>query len=837
MFDSANEYLLDFAKNRRCNEWISKVISTFFQKEAETHIQDLAEDLLQISKYVIVDEENRTTDNTSNKVYLKELIHNSGVNALADHQIIKFTPQVNIIYGLNGTGKSSYFRILNEMIGGANPTAIRPNIYRDDVEPISVSAKYVLGTTEKQVMWDGTYRGIEDLKTLRVFDSFYTRDFLKKRNSDELVVKPYGLNVFADLIQYIDEISEKANELIQYRISQCPEIRFDNIADVIVDIIQKTEYSEDDIITIRSILDADVITDDKIQEQEKLVNDLKIGNPKDKIVNLRAQMAHIERIKTFIENAVTCANEFIESVNQQIRLYVSRKEKSEDYKKKLEILQSIPGTDSQLWREFISKGIEYKNLNAIEVCPFCHQSLSAHANEILSSYALFLDNKAQIEFNEIENNLVNLLRKIEKWNLICNIEDEKWTDNLRVDVNAALKELTSVQQCLKNRIVAKSVNETAKIDFKELIAKIAQYLAILQSQVDALSNEVNGKTTALSNAEKVLTEMKSIYAVQSQRLKIEKSFEIKNWASEKRKIITELATQKQKISSLSRKAHNELLTEQLQVVFAENLKKLNVQNIEIELQGKNNKGIQQTELTIKSNKEVTTILSEGEQKATALALFLAEIFLSHNKSTIVFDDPVNSLDHRMMQALADMLMNIENQIIVFTHNKMFLDCFECTKYGHICKDINSACGKNKGKHIYLYETSSEGQNRKGVIVEKQAQNLEFYLKALKNMLNESPFTKYDDAAIKLRRGVETAIDEIVFNRQVPTKLSNKNSRINWDELKKLSNDAELIDGLKQIHDRVSGGDLHNGSERENNPIDREEIEQLYEKLKQLCNYA
>ena len=35
---------------------------------------------------------------------------------------------------------------------------------------------------------------------------------------------------------------------------------------------------------------------------------------------------------------------------------------------------------------------------------------------------------------------------------------------------------------------------------------------------------------------------------------------------------------------------------------------------------------------------------------------------------------------------------------------------------------------------------------------------------------------------------------------------------------------------------MSGGDLHNGSERENNPLDKEEIEQLYEKLKQLCNF-
>lgn len=47
----------------------------------------------------------------------------------------------------------------------------------------------------------------------------------------------------------------------------------------------------------------------------------------------------------------------------------------------------------------------------------------------------------------------------------------------------------------------------------------------------------------------------------------------------------------------------------------------------------------------------------------------------------------------------------------------------------------------------------------------------------------------------------------------------------------------MIDGLHQIHGRASGGELHNGSEREENPLDRDEIEELYEKLKNLCHIA
>ena len=129
MLETANDYLLDYANSERCNTWVAKVIRTFLQSDAEAHIQELVDDLLGITEYTLSDEIIRTVDVSNKKVYLKELVHHSGVNALADDQKIRFTPQVNIIYGLNGTGKSSYFRILNEMIGGENVTPIRPNIY------------------------------------------------------------------------------------------------------------------------------------------------------------------------------------------------------------------------------------------------------------------------------------------------------------------------------------------------------------------------------------------------------------------------------------------------------------------------------------------------------------------------------------------------------------------------------------------------------------------------------------------------------------------------------------------------------------------------------------
>ncbi len=838
MFETADEYLLEYANSEKCNKWIAKVIRSFLRNDSEMYIQDLANELLGIAEFTLPDEIIRTVVTSSNEVCLKELVHHSGVNALANDQIIRFNPQVNIIYGLNGTGKSSYFRILNEMIGGENITPISPNIYKDDTEMVSVDVKFLFDGVGRQIAWDGSSRGIEELKSLRVFDSAYTNNLLKKRNSDELVVKPYGLDVFSDIISYIDQVINRANEIISQKNDQCPQIKVENMPEEIAGFFRKDGYIEADESKVRTIFDAEPITRDKISEKENEVNNLRLGNPKDKIAILESKKNHVEKTRQFLVHTVEQANEYIEVIRQNIILFTEQSKQCEEHKEKLDILRGIPGTDTKLWKEFVSKGIEYKNAYSMEVCPFCHQQYSKHAKDIVTAYVQFLNNKSQTDLETTERALEKNMRDVEKWDVTWSLEEDKWTEELKNEIKNALGVIENISRNLIKCIETKSLEGISSIiDFKNLFEKTEKFANDIEKQEKELTEEMDGKTAALQHAETEYSAMKMTIAVQSQQKEIEKFFEIRKWIFEKNKCISEVSSHKQKISSLSKKAHNELLTEQLQRVFMENLRKLNVQNIDIELLGKNNKGIQQTELIIKSNKDkdVTTILSEGEQKATALALFLAEILLSHNKSAIIFDDPVNSLDHRMMQALSDLLMNIDNQIIIFTHNKMFLDCFECTEFGHICKGVTTACNKNKGKHIYLYETNSEGKNRKGVIVEKRVQNLQYYLKELKEMLDESPFTKFDDAGIKLRRGVETAIDEIVFNRQIPTKLSNKNSRINWEELKKISNDAELIDGLKHIHGRASGGDLHNGAERENNPLDRDEIERLYNQLKSICH--
>jgi energy-coupling factor transporter ATP-binding protein EcfA2 len=69
------------------------------------------------------------------------------------------------------------------------------------------------------------------------------------------------------------------------------------------------------------------------------------------------------------------------------------------------------------------------------------------------------------------------------------------------------------------------------------------------------------------------------------------------------------------------------------------------------------------------------IASEGERRCISLAAFLAELSQTDDKSTLVFDDPVSSLDYRYREAIAQRLASEARmrQVIVFTHDVCFLE--------------------------------------------------------------------------------------------------------------------------------------------------------------------
>lgn len=85
----------------------------------------------------------------------------------------------------------------------------------------------------------------------------------------------------------------------------------------------------------------------------------------------------------------------------------------------------------------------------------------------------------------------------------------------------------------------------------------------------------------------------------------------------------------------------------------------------------------------------------------------------------------------------------------------------------------------------------------------------------------------------LRHTIELMIDEKIFSNQIPVKFHGRKNSIQWDQLKTLNPDVVVIDTLKRLFDRLSGGDLHLGVESTENPIDHDELENIYNELDKL----
>ena len=113
----------------------------------------------------------------------------------------------------------------------------------------------------------------------------------------------------------------------------------------------------------------------------------------------------------------------------------------------------------------------------------------------------------------------------------------------------------------------------------------------------------------------------------------------------------------------------------LQNAFNEELKKLRFRsfNVGTKTRGSQGKQLLKLNFTDKTN-GIADIASEGEQKCVALAIFLAELTVDDRKSAIIFDDPINSLDHKWRRMFAKRIAEeaLHRQVIVFTHDMSFL---------------------------------------------------------------------------------------------------------------------------------------------------------------------
>lgn len=783
------------------------------------------------------------SDNGSN-IRFKELRHNAGVNALHAGELIRFSDHCTILYGMNGAGKSSYFKILNEVAGGNEKKVIHPNIYSSSPVGFDVDISYSIGSTAvATIKWDNSARDISPLNKSQVFDHSYLDGLLTKRTSDSSLVEPFGLHLFSYIIDIMDQLKKRLLRNSSDIQNQKPTIDTRDFSDDLKRLFPYGSFTEKHRKFIEQQFQYDEKIENKISQFSKNITELRQVNIEDKIKLCKSLSERITIINEEFTEKFSQLNELIESASEQVEEFVKQEEASEEYRKGIAILESIPNAESEEWKGFVTSAKKYSELNTDSEndCPYCLRPYDDQSINLVKAYGSYLSNTSKVKLREANKEIEGSIETLKALGLNVKLEEdikqrlkeEKVGDIPCVRfIEACIKSYTEAAVLINQSLLNKTTLESIHlIDIMLLRQVFESIIEESEATVTAYEKDKDAKKEEITKIEYNLIRLKEGKSIFDQSSNIKKWFQLQDEAKRYRLIAQEIQTAS--LTNLSKKAHNELLTDKLKALFISELSHLfDYLKFNVELVNAGGvKGASSTKLIIASNENIREFLSEGEQKAIALALFLAEVQMQSNHNPIILDDPVNSLDHEIAASFAERLMSLENQIIIFTHNKLFVDAFGSTNKGHICKNIqHNGCNESKSKHVFLYSVSSDGRDSNGIVTFAKLNKAEVHIKATRKLFNKHPFDEAIKVAALIRKTVECIIDEHVLNNVIPRKMSNKNNPIYWNNLKELRSSEEMIDQLHRIHGRCSGGSIHNGTEESENPIGKDEYVSMLEIL-------
>jgi energy-coupling factor transporter ATP-binding protein EcfA2 len=130
------------------------------------------------------------------------------------------------------------------------------------------------------------------------------------------------------------------------------------------------------------------------------------------------------------------------------------------------------------------------------------------------------------------------------------------------------------------------------------------------------------------------------------------------------------------ISLLASSLRGELVTPDLRRRIEREIASLGLEHVPLRFteQSASGKSFFEMALASTGRAKKSTVLSEGEQRALAIACFLADAHVSESKGAVIVDDPVTSLDHQRIRRVANRFVAEAargRQVIIFTHNLLF----------------------------------------------------------------------------------------------------------------------------------------------------------------------
>lgn len=609
---------------------------------------------------------------------------------------------VTLIYGANACGKSGYCRIAKRLCRSQSPVELQGNVYTDaPANPARISLAYREGESTQpkiEIVWENGTAPPAPLSRLSVFDTASARVYVDKKRRIEFL--PFELDIMNKLglaCRAFDADFQKREEGLD-RILAVPlpstysqgTAVSNAVGRLVPDTALESLPSEDDLRALGQWSDADEAELDEVTLQ--LEND-----PKHHARLRTAEKQALEAVKVDLANGEASVCD--DAMETLIALKTDADAKSKAVEvaaQELFAKQPISEIGSETWRQMLSYAREFAatiyvgreppEISSGDHCVLCQQELSDDASLRLKAFDEFIVGRAAEDAGHARTALTQRQNAILDTSVMARNAVETLLSGYAAQSEpaAAIAEAIATYAhqlgerlgALKTALREENWNVLDKLSplGDSPIAKIDAEIDRLQAEIQKLQKTERDEE-ALANLRARQAELKDqkqlagdIEVVVERRNRLEERCRVKSCRKE---CLTSTITRR--ITARRR----EILTPSLRAKLKDELQNLKLTHLPIDVSdhGDGTESIIEVALTAQQRiANNSDILSEGEQRALALACFLAEADEIGTTHGIIVDDPVSSLDHTRMEAVAKRLAEEAKkgrQIIIFTHSILF----------------------------------------------------------------------------------------------------------------------------------------------------------------------
>lgn len=619
----------------------------------------------------------------SNSLRLRKLDKVTGVNAIRENSSLDFgAVDLSVLFGMNGSGKSGYARLLKHVCGARQKSDLLPNVFGTAEASPSCEVTVDIGSTQKTYEWKSEADGIAQLRSVHVFDSATAESYVDSKNLASY--EPRKMRFLSALIQICDEVAAELANRKATLPKSLPAIPLEHTSTVAASFFSQLRYTT----KLEAVNETCLWSAEDSESRQSIEVSLRQSDFTSQVKQLELEKG---TLALFVESyrllKLALSDERVSALLAARRDAETKRVASTDYAAKVFTGSALDGIGSISWRLMWDEARKYSEQTAYpakkfpatedgDLCVLCHQPLDVDAKERLAGFEAFVKSglessavKAEKDYLAILSSLP-VLPKREKWSLDI--------DFLKVDpsVGSALYDAISARLLAISDV--QDLHLLPFVDWSSIDSAVSLRGAAQTKESATLAELMkDGKKAEL---EKTLKELKAREWISQQRQAIEN--EIARLGSVNRLVKAEALT---KTNSLTTKK-NELAKIELEAGYRERFIKelralggmrLKVEPIAIqEGKGKISFKIEITGARLKTS--AGAVLSEGESRIVALAAFLADITGSGQPTPFVFDDPVSSLDQEFEERVVERLVELAKtrQVIVFTHRLSLLALVE-----------------------------------------------------------------------------------------------------------------------------------------------------------------